>query len=347
MSENNQPHQRSPAMYAIVLVAAYLTFLVLSPFLAPLIWAVILGILFHGWQGALARRMRPGPAALVTTLVAGVIVIAPAVMLISAAAREMPQLTSYLQESSQKAPEQIEHLWQAVRLRSPMALPEDPAELLSAGLSRVISFVAPRAGGAVAGFTGVLGSLVTMLFALFFMLRDGEAMSRQLREWLPFSAQQNRRLMDDTRDLVIASVGTGLIVAAAQGAIGGIAFWLLGLGAPVLWAVVIAVASLLPVVGSALVWVPAALWLLLSADVGRGLIMLLVGVFGISMVDNVLRPFLLSGKAQTSTLVIFFGLLGGVAAFGFVGLVVGPVILVTTGSLLKMFRDADSVEPPR
>jgi predicted PurR-regulated permease PerM len=347
MPEHDHRLQRSPAMYAIVLVATYLTFLVLSPFLAPLIWAVIFGILFHGWQAALSRKMRPGPAAVVTTLVAGVMVIAPAVMLISAVAREVPQLTSYLQQTSQNAPGQIEHLWHAVRSRVPVELPDDPAQLLSAGLSRAISFVAPRAGGALAGFTGVLGSLVTMLFALFFMLRDGEAMSLRLREWLPFSAQENQRLMDDTRDLVIASVGAGLIVAAAQGAIGGAAFWFLGLGAPVLWAVVIAFASLIPVVGSALVWVPAALWLLLSADVGRGLIMLFVGVFGISMADNVLRPLLLSGKAQTSTLVIFFGLLGGVAAFGFIGLVVGPVILVTTGSLLKMFRDADSVGAPQ
>ncbi len=329
-------------MYAIVLVAAYLAFLVLRPFVAPLIWAVIFGILFHGWHVVLSRRMRRGAAALVTTLVAAIIVVAPAIMLVSAVVREVPQLTGYLQQTTRNAPDQIELLWRAIRTRIPVDLPDDPAVLISAGLSRAISFIAPRAGGALAGFTGVLGSLVTMLFALFFVLRDGEAMSVRLRDWLPFSAAENQRLMEETRDLVIASVGAGLIVAAAQGAIGGAAFWFLGLGAPVVWAVVIAFASLIPAVGSALVWLPAALWLLLSGDVGRGLTMLFIGVFGISMVDNVLRPLLLSGRAQTSTLVIFFGLLGGVAAFGFVGLVVGPVILVTTGSLLKMFRAADS-----
>jgi predicted PurR-regulated permease PerM len=148
--------------------------------------------------------------------------------------------------------------------------------------------------------------------------------------------------MDETRDLAVASVGAGLMVAAAQGAVGGVAFWVLGLGAPVFWAVAIAFASLLPVVGSALVWVPATIWLLLSGEVPRGLFMLVVGVFGISMADNVLRPLLLSDKAQASTLVIFFGLLGGVAAFGFVGLIVGPVILVSTGTLLKMFREAEA-----
>ena len=98
------------------------------------------------------------------------------------------------------------------------------------------------------------------------------------------------------------------------------AFWLLRMPAPVLWGVVMAFSSLLPIVGAALVWVPAGIWLLLSGEIARGVIMLLVGVLGISMADNVLRPLLLSGRTSMSGLVIFFGLLGGVAAFGFIGL---------------------------
>jgi predicted PurR-regulated permease PerM len=177
-------------MYAIVVVAAYLTYQVLQPFLGPLIWAAIFGVLFHGWQVALAKKIGTNPAAFVTTLVVGVIVIAPAVMLISAVAREVPQLTSYLQQTSQNAPVQLERLWQTIRPRIPVALPDNPGQLLSEGLTRAISFVAPRAGGALAGFTGLLADLVTMLFALFFMLRDGDAIGLHLRDWLPFSAQR-------------------------------------------------------------------------------------------------------------------------------------------------------------
>ena len=184
-----------------------------------------------------------------------------------------------------------------------------------------------------------------MLFALFFMLRDGDAMSRELRALLPIPDEDSARLMRETRDLVIASVGAGLLVAAAQGTIGGVAFWLLGLGAPVLWGVVIAFCSLIPVVGSALVWLPAAVWLLLAGETLRGVILLLVGVLGIGMADNVLRPLLLSGRTSVSGLVIFFGLLGGVAAFGFIGLVIGPIVLVTTGNLLKLLSQPDRVDP--
>ena len=161
-----------------------------------------------------------------------------------------------------------------------------------------MSFLAPQAGAIITDVFATLGSLFAMLFALFFMLRDGESMSAQLRDLLPLQERDRDRLLSDTRDLVIASVGAGLAVAAAQGTVGGVAFWLLGLGAPVFWGVVLAFCSLIPVVGAALVWAPAGLWLLLSGETGRGVGMLVVGVLGISMVDNVLRPLMLSGRTQ-------------------------------------------------
>jgi predicted PurR-regulated permease PerM len=138
--------------------------------------------------------------------------------------------------------------------------------------------------------------------------------------------------------MVIASVGAGAVVAVAQGAIGGLAFWWLALGPPLFWCCVLAFASLLPVVGAALVWVPVGVALLVTGDVWRGVGLLLVGSLGISMADNVLRPWLLSGRTQINGLVIFFGLLGGVAAFGFTGLVVGPIILVVTHTLISIAR---------
>jgi predicted PurR-regulated permease PerM len=151
--------------------------------------------------------------------------------------------------------------------------------------------------------------------------------------------------MNETRDLVIASVGAALLVAAAQGAIGGVAFWLLGIAAPVIWGVVMAMCSLIPVVGAALVWVPTALYLLLTGEIVRGIILILVGVLAISMADNILRPLLLAGRTSASGLIVFLGLLGGVSAFGFIGLVLGPIVLVTAGSLLRVFTRPDLVEP--
>jgi predicted PurR-regulated permease PerM len=182
-----------------------------------------------------------------------------------------------------------------------------------------------------------------MLFALFFMLRDGDALSRGLCDRLPFSAHENERLLSETRDLVTASFGAGAMVAVAQGLIAGVAFWLLGLGTPVFWGVFSAFCSLLPVVGATIVWVPTAITLLLSGETTRGVLMLLVDAFGISGVDNWLRPMLLSGKTSVSGFIVFFGLLGGAAAFGLIGLVIGPIILVITAQLLESLHHPDLV----
>jgi predicted PurR-regulated permease PerM len=301
-------------------------------------------MLFHGLQVRLAARTGRTRAALVLTVMTGLLIVLPAVLLVAALAREATQVADYLQQSSLITPHSIERIWGAVRARSPISLPEDPTEVIRDGVSRVLTFLAPRAGAVVADLFATLGTLFAMLFALFFLVRDGDAIGRELRSLLPLPPAQSERLIRGTRELVIASVGAGVLVAVAQGTIGGLAFGLLGLGAPAFWGVVMAFCSLIPVVGAALVWVPAALWLLLAGSVGKGITMIVVGALGISMADNVLRPLLLSGSTQVNGLIIFFGLLGGVAAFGFIGLVLGPVILVVTGNLLRMFARPDLVD---
>jgi predicted PurR-regulated permease PerM len=333
-----------PALYVLILVGLYLGYLILGPFLAALTWAAIFAMLFHGVQAWLTRRMSPNRAALVTTLVVAALIVAPAVLLISTLARELPQVTDQLKQTSQSAPQEVQRIWDVVRARSPVALPEDPTELMANGAQRAVRFLAPHAGAFVGDFLGTLGNLVAMLFALFFMVRDGDAITRQLRDRLPFSEQESESLMRETRDLVVASVGASLVVAVAQGILGGLAFWIVGIPAPAFWGVVMGLASLLPVVGATLVWVPTSIGLLLSGEIGRGVLLLLMGTFGISMADNLLRPLLLTGKTSISGFIIFFGLLGGAAAFGFIGLVIGPIILVITGRLLETLHRPDLMD---
>ena len=164
-----------------------------------------------------------------------------------------------------------------------------------------------------------VGNLLVMLFAMFFLVRDGHTLARQVRESPAVTGVRPRdRLMTDTRDLIVASVGAGLVVAVTQGTIGGVAFWLLGIKAAVIWGVVMAVCSLIPLVGAALVWAPTALWLLLSGDVGRGIILILVGVFAI----RARRQYPASDFARrpdypASGLVVFLDCSAAPAAFGF------------------------------
>jgi predicted PurR-regulated permease PerM len=344
MSETDRDRLRRPPFYLLVLVAIYLSYRVLGPFLVPLAWAAVFAMLFHNPQVELASRVGRTRAALILTVLTGLLIVLPAVLLVAVLAREATQVADYLQQSSLITPHRIDVIWEAVRARSPFALPEDPTDLLRSGVSRVLTFLAPRAGAVVADVFATVGTLFAMLFAQFFLVRDGDVIGRELRSLLPLPPADRERLISGTRDLVIASVGAGVLVAITQGTIGGLAFWLLGLGAPAFWGVVMAFCSLIPVVGAALVWIPAALWLLLSGSIGKGIAMIVIGALGISMADNVLRPLLLSGSTRVNGLIIFFGLLGGVAAFGFIGLVLGPVILVVTGNLLRMFARPDLVD---
>ena len=330
--------------YALVLVTGYLAFVVLQPFLGSLAWAVIFAMMFHPLHVQLVGRVGANRAALLTTLIAGVLIVGPAVLIVSVFAREVPMVIEYLKGVS-VTPDQTQQVWDVIRRYSPIELPADPTSMLRQTAERALTFLAPRAGAVVADVLSTLGALAIMLFALFFLLRDGHALGRQVRELLPLPEKERERMIAETRELVIASVGAALAVAAAQGLIGGIAFAILGIQAPVIWGVVMSMTSLIPLVGAALVWLPTALWLLLSGEVVRGLILLVVGGVGISMVDNFLRPLLLSGRTSASGLVVFLGLLGGVAAFGFVGLVLGPIVLVTASSLLRAFTRPDLIEP--
>ena len=333
-----------PVLYALILVGLYLGYQILGPFLAALTWAAIFAMLFHGMQAWLTRKMPPNRAALVTTLVVAALIVAPVALLISTLAREVPQVADHMKQTSRSAPQQVQRIWDAVRAHSPVSLPEDPTELLTNGAERAAKFLAPHAGAFVGDFFATLGNLVCMLFALFFMVRDGDWITGQLRDRLPFSEQESESLLAETRDLVVASVGAALVVAVAQGLLGGLAFRIVGISAPAFWGVVMGLASLLPVVGATLVWIPTSAGLLLSGEVGRGVLLLLMGTFGISMADNLLRPLLLAGKTSISGFIIFFGLLGGAAAFGFIGLVIGPIILVITGRLLETLHRPDLLD---
>jgi predicted PurR-regulated permease PerM len=333
--------------YGVVVLVAYLALIVIQPFLAALAWAAILAMTLNPLRRWLVARMRPTHAALVTTLVAALVIVGPFATLVTLLANDIPRVVEFIQRLPEQAtPERVRRVWGLVRQQSPVRLPADPSVFIGQAAQGAIAFLAPKLGGFVADVAATLGSLFVMLFGLFFLVRDGDRLADSIRRLLPFPDRERDRLIAETRDLVIASVGAGLTVAFVQGCIGGLSFWMLGAAAPVVWGTAIAICSLIPVVGATLVWVPVAGWWLLSGEVARGLILVGVGAGVIGLVDNVLRPMLLSGRTSVNGLVIFIGLLGGVGAFGFVGLVLGPIVLVTAGTLIDALTRPPEREGP-
>jgi predicted PurR-regulated permease PerM len=333
--------------YAVLIGMAYLALVIVWPFLAPLAWAAILAMTLRPVYLWFCVRFRNGNAALFTTLLAGLVIITPAIFLAAVIAQQVPAALEYVDGLSATTPQQILRFWTNLRGRVPVALPPDPMTLITQGAQTAASYLVGGAGSILANVLSTFGSLLVMLFALFFLLRDGRAFGAIIRRLLPFSETESDRLIAETSELVVASVGAGLTVAFVQGVVGGLAFWMLGLPAPAVWGAAIAICSLIPVVGATIAWVPVAAWLFFSGEVARALLM--TGLCGVVLgsVDNVLRPILLAGRTSASGLVVFIGLLGGASAFGFVGIVLGPIVLVITGTLIDaMTRRVQAPDEP-
>jgi predicted PurR-regulated permease PerM len=164
------------------------------------------------------------------------------------------------------------------------------------------------------------------MYLLFFLLRDGEEIAREIRDAIPLAPIAKARLLERFTTVIRATVRGNVLVAAAQGALGGLAFWVLGVHAPILWAVVMGFLSLLPAIGAALIWVPVAVYLLVIGHVWQGIGLIAFGTFVIGLVDNVLRPILVGKDTQLPDYIVLISTLGGIGVIGINGFVIGPLI---------------------
>ncbi|MEY2918870.1 MAG: hypothetical protein RL261_175, partial [Pseudomonadota bacterium] len=204
-----------------------------------------------------------------------------------------------------------------------------------AGAKRLLQVVAGSGGSVFLGAIGTLVSFMLTLFVLFFVLRDGPRFGSVVVRLLPIEPALRgklwRHLIDVTR-AVFMGIG---VTALVQGTLLGIGFAIAGLPSPLVFGVLGVLLALVPVVGTALMWVPATIWLLLQGESGYALFMAGWGIIVVGGVDNVLRPMLISGRVEVPTLAVFIGVMGGLSAFGFIGLFLGPIVL---GLLVALFR---------
>ncbi|HVH26495.1 MAG TPA: AI-2E family transporter [Vicinamibacterales bacterium] len=323
--------------YGTVLLLAYLVYLLFRPFLTPLLWAAVLAALFHAPFLSLAKRWGKTWAAAIGTAAVTVLIIVPLILVMSAFVQEATATLSSIDLSLESAGfARLQRVWTRVQSFGPGGSLGSLEDIVKQGASSIAGFVAGQAGTVLRNVAVIVVHLVVTLFALFFFFRDGDTIMAAFRRVLPFESDQLDRMIGEARDLIHASVTASLSVAIIQGTLGGLMFAILGVGASVFWGVIMTFFALLPI-GAGIVWGPVALWLMLSGSMGRGLTLLAVGVGIIGLVDNVLRPMLLSGRTQLNGLLVFVSLLGGIAAFGFLGLVLGPVIMATAIGVLDAY----------
>lgn len=332
--------QRSTTLlfYGCVLLLGYLLYQLFEPFLRPLAWAAIFAAFFHARHKGVERRVGRTAAASLSTALVAVIIVVPSVLVVMSFAQEATQTLGSidLAAGGSRGLERIQRAWSWLqRQRFGRDIPNLDV-LLKMGAARIAGIVTEGAGLLARSLAVLVVNVIIMLFALFFFFRDGDAIMSRLRRVLPFDPSFREGRIRETAELIKASISSGIIVALVQGAVGGLTFALLGLGAPVFWGVTMAFFSLLPL-GAWIVWLPVAIWLLLTGEIGRGIALLAIGAGGISLIDNFLRPMLLAGRSQMNGLLVFISLLGGMAAFGLIGLILGPVIMATAISFVDAY----------
>lgn len=339
-SPRAREHERVTTLffYGIVLLFGYLFLRILSPFFAPLGWAAVVAIFVYPWHEKLVPRYGNARAAALSTLVVTVLIVGPGLVILMAFVQESRAALSAVDRDAfagQLA--LLEQAWNRIRALIPGAQSIDLRSLIDEAISRTGGFLAARVGGLLADILVLLFQLFVTLFALFFFLRDAHAIMRDVRRALPFEDLRSERMIRQTRDLVYASIAAGLVIASLQGFAGGLVFALLDLGAPVFWGVMMGFLALFPFVGTWVVWVPAAIWLIATGQVVKGAVLAVLGGTIIASIDNVLRPAILSGRTQMNGLLMFISLLGGVSVFGLLGLVLGPLVTAIVTGLFEAY----------
>jgi predicted PurR-regulated permease PerM len=322
--------------FLLLIVGVSLAFAwILRPFYGTVLWGTIIAIIFAPLYRRVARSLghRRNLAALATVTIIVVMVILPltlvATLLVKEAAAVYERIRSgeldlgrYFQQVLDALPAWAANLLEGFGLTDL----SDVQERLSAGLMRASQFLATQAINIGQNTFDFIVGLFVMVYLLFFLLRDGDDLSRRIKAALPLRPEYQRALLDKFTVVIRATVKGNIAVAVLQGALGGLIFWLLGIRAPLLWAVLMAILSLLPAVGAGLVWVPVAIYFLATGAVWQGILLIAYGVLVIGLVDNVVRPILVGQDTKMPDYVVLISTLGGIAVFGINGFVIGPVI---------------------
>ncbi len=346
--------------FALLLAIFYGVFLILSPFLKALTWAAILAILFYPLYGWLLRLLhgRTTPAALIIILVITLLIVLPGIRLAGFLSTEAVQLVrslgSLLNEEGVELWKQepwVKALigwWDMLGLQlAEFDFKFDWKQILVQAAQLSSGVVVSQVTGVAQNVFLFLANFIIVLFCLFFFLRDGAEFFARVKKLLPMDPDHQERLFQNIGDAVTAVVHGCIVVAIIQGFLAGLAYWLVGVPFAVVWGVATAFSALLPVGGTTLVSIPASIYLFLQGETIRGVILLAWCIGAVGTVDNVLKPLFIGNRLKLPMLLLFFGILGGLAVFGALGLILGPVLLALLTALLDVYsREYGRAEKP-
>jgi predicted PurR-regulated permease PerM len=323
------------ALLALILAVSVAFAWILWPFYGAVLWGTVTAIVFAPLYRRLLSSMQPrrNLAAIVTVMIIVLVVILPLALIAVSMAQEASGVYEQLQSGDLDLVRLFRQVFEALPAwaadlmrRFGLASLGEAQEKLSAEVIKGSQFFATRALGIGQSAVSLTVNLCVMLYLLFFLLRDEEALAHEIRDAIPLRAEQKDALLRKFAVVIRATVKGDLLVAVLQGALGGLIFWILGVSAPLLWAALMAILSLVPAIGAALVWGPVAIYFLASGAIWQGIVLIVYGAFVIGLADNVLRPILVGKDTKMPNYVVLISTLGGIQMFGLNGFVMGPVI---------------------
>jgi len=339
----SRSHVQTLVLMAATALGIFLCYRLAVPFLSSLAWALGLAILFTPFQRWVESKLKqPRLAAIISVLVIGLIVVVP-----------MTLVVQRLVVEAAKGAELIETRVTSSEWKRVLAAQPRLASLID-GLNQQIDlpgtvksfsgWLIARAGSIVTGSVFQVLDFLLTFYLLFFFLRDRRATLRTLKRLSPLQGSEMDLMYTRVSDTIHATIYGTLAVSAVQGLLGGLMFWWLGLPAPLLWGLIMALLALVPVLGAFVVWMPAALFLLLEGSWGQALILTMWGVVVVGTIDNLLRPILVGNRLKIHTLLAFMSVVGGLIQFGPAGLILGPAVLAFTTVLLEIWSGRNLVE---
>ncbi|KAF2988731.1 hypothetical protein MJC1_04193 [Methylocystis sp. MJC1] len=323
------------AFLALTLAVSAAFAWILWPFYGAILWGTVIAIVFAPMYRRLsnALQQRRNLAAVATVMIVVLVVILPLSLLAASMAQEASGVYDRIQSGDLDLVSVFRQLvdalpsWAADLLRRfGLTSLGEAQERLSAALIKGSQFFAAEALVIGQSALSFIVSLCVMLYLLFFLLRDEEVLARQIRDAIPLRLEEKDALFRKFAVVIRATVKGDLLVALLQGALGGLIFWILGVSAPLLWAASMALLSLVPAVGAALVWGPVAIYFLTTGAIWQGIVLIAYGAFVMGLADNVLRPILVGKDTKMPNYVVLISTLGGIEMFGLNGFVIGPVI---------------------
>ncbi len=335
----------STALAGLILVLGVLLFM---PFFEPICWAVILALFFHPVHRYLVKFLKgmDGLAAFLMCILIVLFIIIPVFVLLGSVTTEVIRVYGQIQAGIKHGGFNfltgtnncLLHKMAAWLLSVFKAHQDTIQKLLNSFSKHIGEFFITQGTVVFKNIAAVIFKAALMLVTLYYFFRDGEKMLAMFQDLLPLPAKVAANFMEITQDVLSATLYGNLLTSVIQGGLGIFILWALNFSAPFLWGMILGLATFIPMVGTAIVWVPATLYLFISGLYLKGAILLAFSLIIISQIDYFLRPYLISGKTQIHTLLLFFSILGGLNVFGMLGLVLGPLLLALCVSILEIYR---------